>query len=160
MKQDQIAGKGSAMGRKAREIFLSKIVGQSALLRAEVRKVPLYANSDDPVIITGETGTGKEIFAEAIHHCSPRAAGPLVAVNCAAIPPELVEDALFGHVAGAFTTGFRATKGFAEQAEGGTLFLDEVDCLSLAAQAKVLRFALDHTYQPIGAETPRQANLR
>ncbi|MFM8358849.1 MAG: sigma 54-interacting transcriptional regulator, partial [Verrucomicrobiota bacterium] len=115
---------------------LQHIVGRSPALLVELRKIPVMARCDSAVLIAGETGTGKEACARAIHYLGPRARHPFVAVNCGAIPPELVENELFGHDAGAFTGAASARAGLVEEASGGTLFLDEVDSLPLAAQVK------------------------
>jgi two-component system nitrogen regulation response regulator NtrX len=112
------------------------------------------------VLITGENGTGKELVARAIHRQSPRAKGPFVEVNCAAIPGELIESELFGHVKGSFTGAIGDRAGKFEQADGGTLFLDEVGDMSLAAQAKVLRVLQDNVVTRIGGSKPTQVDVR
>ncbi len=112
------------------------------------------------MLILGETGTGKELCAQAIHYLSPRAAHPCVAVNCGAIPLDLVESELFGHLKGAFTNAHNARDGLVAEAEGGTLFLDDIDCLPLAAQAKLLRFLQEREYRPLGAARVRRADVR
>ena len=112
------------------------------------------------MLVTGETGTGKELFARAIHHLSARRHAPFVAVDCGAIPDQLFENELFGHVRGAFTDAHRDQRGQAPLADGGTLFLDEIDALSLPAQSKLLRFLQDHTFRPLGGDRNERANVR
>jgi len=104
------------------------------------------------VLIVGETGSGKELFARAIHSLGPRRNFPFVPVDCAAIPELLFESELFGHLRGAFTDASHDRKGLAAVAEGGTLFLDEIDALSLRSQAKLLRFLEERSYRPLGSE--------
>ena len=136
------------------------LIGRSpAFLRATAR-IPRLAACDAGVLILGETGTGKEVCAQAIHYRSARAAGPWVAINCGAIPQELVEDELFGHVRGAYTHAHSHRSGLVAEAEHGTLLLDEVDALPAAAQAKLLRFLQDKQYRPVGCSTVRQADVR
>ena len=113
-----------------------------------------YAPNGLPVLITGETGVGKEVTARLIHKRSPYAAGPLMAVNCAAIPADLLESEIFGHERGAFTGADRLHRGYAERAQGGTLFLDEIGDMPLALQAKILRLIEDRSFFRIGGEKP------
>ena len=138
----------------------SRLIGNAAAFLKVVRRVPAMAASDASMLLLGETGTGKEVCAQAIHYSSPRARGPWVAINCAAIPPELVEDELFGHVRGAYTHAVGARHGLVHEAEGGTLFLDEIDSMPLAAQAKLLRFLQDKQYRMVGASPTHTANVR
>jgi two-component system, NtrC family, response regulator GlrR len=121
--------------------------------------LPLMARSNESVLITGETGTGKELCARALHYLSPRAGKPFLPVNCGAIPNELFESELFGHARGAFTGAWAAQRGFIAEAEGGTLFLDEVEALSLGCQVKLLRFLEDHTYHTLGSSRLRHADV-
>jgi two-component system NtrC family response regulator/two-component system response regulator HydG len=118
------------------------------------------ALTDATVLITGESGTGKDLFAEAIHHYSPRATGPLVALNCAGIPENLLEAELFGYEPGAFTDAKRSKAGRFQIAEGGTLFLDEIGEMSPTAQAKLLRVLENHTIDPLGDTRSRKVNIR
>jgi two-component system NtrC family response regulator/two-component system response regulator HydG len=118
------------------------------------------ASSDATVLISGESGTGKELFAEAIHRESPRAAGPLVALNCAGIPENLLEAELFGYESGAFTDAKRAKPGRFQMAEGGTLFLDEIGEMSSMAQAKLLRVLENHTIDPLGDTRSHKVDIR
>ena len=138
------------------------MVAESHQIQGVMDLVRRVAQSPDaPVLILGETGTGKELIAAAVHYQSPLYRGPLVAVNCAALPKDLIESELFGYEAGAFT-GARAggKQGLVEQAEGGTLFLDEVGDLPLEAQAKLLRFLDRGQYYKVGGTRPGQAKVR
>jgi len=136
------------------------LIGSSAPFVKQVVKLPIVAGSDASVLLLGETGTGKEVFARTIHYLSPRASRPLVAVNCGAIPIELMESELFGCVRGAYTSAHVARHGLVQEAEGGTLFLDEIDSLPLGAQAKLLRFLHDREYRPVGASHACHADVR
>src|SRR6185295_7464251 len=112
------------------------------------------------VLITGESGTGKELAARSLHAGSARAGKPFVAVNCAAIPPNLVESELFGHAKGAFTGATTSRLGRFAQADGGTIFLDEIGEMELAVQAKLLRLIQDGELYPVGEETPHKIDVR
>ncbi|MBO0798113.1 MAG: sigma-54-dependent Fis family transcriptional regulator [Blastocatellia bacterium] len=142
------------------EPYLSAMIGESPTFVSEVSKIPLIAKSESFVLITGETGTGKELFARAIHDLSPRAHKPYIPVNCGAIPIELVENELFGHERGAFTGAGSSLPGLVEAADGGTLFLDEVNSLPLPAQAKLLRFLEEREYRPLGSSKIIKADVR
>jgi two-component system response regulator GlrR len=136
------------------------LVGESpAFLRclALVRK---YAACHATVLVQGETGTGKELAARAIHYLGGRSEYPFIPVNCGAIPETLVENELFGHAPGAFTDARDARCGVIADAEGGTLFLDEVEALSFRGQVALLRFLQDRQYRPLGARRPLTANVR
>jgi len=136
------------------------LLGSSAKFlqtRAQIAKV---AAVDATVLITGETGTGKEMAARAIHYYGTRKDQPFIPVNCGAIPEALIESELFGHERGAFTDAKSASPGLVSEADGGTLFLDEIDALSLKAQAAILRFLQDNTYRRVGSGVQRQANVR
>jgi DNA-binding NtrC family response regulator len=117
------------------------------------------ARTQHTVMITGETGTGKELSARAIHHLSRRRDFPFIAVDCAAFPDHLFENEMFGHARGAFTDAHRDQRGLIAMAEGGTLFLDEINSLSATSQAKLLRFLQEHTYRPLGADRFVQADV-
>ena len=136
------------------------IVGSSFAIRAVTEKIELVAKTPARVLITGENGTGKELVAQAIHANSPRAKAPFVEVNCAAIPSELIESELFGHMKGSFTGAVQDRSGKFEQANGGTLFLDEIGDMSLAAQAKVLRVLQDGVVTRIGGAKTVQVDVR
>ena len=136
------------------------MLGTSPAFQRALAQLPALAGCDASVLLSGETGTGKEVFAQAIHYASSRAAGPWVAVNCAAIPADLMEDELFGHVRGAYTHAHTARNGLVAEAEGGTLLLDEIDALPLAAQAKLLRFLQNKEYRRVGCDKVRRANVR
>lgn len=139
---------------------LKQLVGESPLFLAEMRKIPLVAKCDSSVLITGETGTGKELFARAVHYLSPRSDKPFISVNCGAIPVDLVENELFGHTRGAYTGADSQQDGLISEAEGGTLFLDEIDCLPLASQVKLLRLLQEREYRKIGSPKSHAADVR
>jgi two-component system nitrogen regulation response regulator NtrX len=137
-----------------------EIVGKSFAIRSLIEKIERVADTTARVLITGENGTGKELVARALHRQSARARKPFVEVNCAAIPGELIESELFGHMKGSFTGAVQDRAGKFEQADGGTLFLDEVGDMSLAAQAKVLRVLQDADVTRIGGTKPRKVDVR
>ncbi len=136
------------------------VIAQSPLMQAIFRDTSLIAPSESRVLITGESGVGKEILAEVIHAWSPRAAGPLVKVNCAAIPETLLESELFGHEKGSFTGAVAQRIGRFETANGGTIFLDEIAEMSPHLQAKLLRVAQDGRFQRIGSNAEIRVNAR
>ncbi|HTN53483.1 MAG TPA: sigma-54 dependent transcriptional regulator [Anaeromyxobacter sp.] len=136
------------------------LVGASPALEAVLRQVRKVAPQKTTVLLEGESGTGKELVARAIHELSPRAPFPFVAVNCGAIPAELIESELFGHVRGAFTDARRDKKGLAAEADGGTLFLDEIGELPLGLQVKLLRFLQEEEVRPVGDVHARQVDVR
>jgi two-component system nitrogen regulation response regulator NtrX len=137
-----------------------EIVGRSYAIKALLDKIEKVAPSPARVLITGENGTGKELVARAMHRLSPRANGPFVEVNCAAIPSELIESELFGHMKGSFTGAVQDRAGKFELASGGTLFLDEIGDMSLAAQAKVLRVLEDGVVTRIGGSKSISVDVR
>lgn len=137
-----------------------EIVGRSFAIRSLLERIERVASSQARVLITGENGTGKELVARAIHRGSPRARKPFVEVNCAAIPGELIESELFGHMKGSFTGAVSDRAGKFEQAHGGTLFLDEIGDMSPNAQAKVLRVLQDGVVTRIGGNKPVQVDVR
>jgi two-component system NtrC family response regulator len=136
------------------------IIGSSAHMNHCFDQLAQAASSVAPVLIFGETGTGKELFARAIHENSPRSSGSFVVVDCAALPDTLVESALFGYKKGAFTGADCDTDGLIAQADGGTLFLDEVGELPLVLQKAFLRVLQEHRYRPIGSGTELHSNFR
>jgi two-component system response regulator PilR (NtrC family) len=147
-------------GHAPRRHALERLVGESTTMhqvRALVQKV---ARSMAPVLVQGESGTGKELVARAIHDCSPRAPGPFVAVNCGAIPENLLESEFFGYRKGAFTGATDDRDGFFQAAQGGTLFLDEIGDLPLAMQSKLLRVIQERAVRPIGAVSEVPVNVR
>ena len=136
------------------------LVGESAVFRDAVRPVSAVARSDATVLITGETGTGKELAAHAIHYLSPRAAYPFCPVNCGSLPDSLLQDELFGHEAGAFTDARTRRAGLLHESRNGTLFLDEVDALTPRAQVALLRLLQDRTFRPLGSSRLEQVDVR
>jgi DNA-binding NtrC family response regulator len=153
-------GRVDAQTLLASELCLAELVGRDAAFLRAVEQTPTFAATNAPVLITGETGTGKELFARAIHALSKRRHGPFIPVDCAGLPEQLAENELFGHSRGAFTDAHAPQRGLAALAEGGTLFLDEIDALSLANQAKLLRFLQEGTYRALGAESFTRADVR
>jgi two-component system nitrogen regulation response regulator NtrX len=137
-----------------------EIVGSSKAIRQVIERLEKVAPTPARVLITGQNGTGKELVARAIHALSPRAAGPFVEVNCAAIPSELIESELFGHVKGSFTGAFADRAGKFELADGGTLFLDEIGDMSLSAQAKVLRALQEGVISRVGSGKTLTVDVR
>lgn len=138
----------------------SPIIGSSPAVLKALRTLYKLAPIEHPILLRGETGTGKELFARTLHAWSPRARAPFVAVNCAAIPSGLAESELFGHVKGAFTSAHRDRDGAFARADGGTLFLDEVGELALDLQAKLLRALECKSVRPVGAENERRVDVR
>jgi transcriptional regulator with GAF, ATPase, and Fis domain len=137
-----------------------EIIGRGPAIRNTLEQIDLVAPTEATVLIQGESGTGKELVAREIHKRSRRAAGPLVKVNCAAIPSELYESEFFGHARGAFTGALRDRAGRFEVADGGTLFLDEVGEIPLLLQSKLLRVLQEGTYERVGEEQPRRVDVR
>ena len=136
------------------------LIGESPQFRQVLEHLRQWAAVDATVLLCGETGTGKELAARAVHYCSARSAGPFVPLNCGAVPDSLFEAELFGHARGAYTDAKGDSRGLAGLAEGGTLFLDEIDSLSARAQAAILRFVQDRSYRPVGATRFHQADVR
>lgn len=142
------------------KIGLSQLIGESPTFLAEIRKIPIMARREANVLISGETGTGKEVCARAIHYLSSSAMRPFVPVNCGAIPADLVENELFGHERGAYTGAGTSQRGVIAAAEGGMLFLDEIDSLPLLAQVKLLRFLQEKEFRPLGSNQITKAAVR
>lgn len=137
-----------------------RIIGNSVPMKALRQQLAIAAPTNGRVLIFGESGSGKELVAHALHHQSLRSSAPFVEVNCAAIPDELIESELFGHVKGAFTGATQSKIGKLEKADGGTLFLDEVGDMSLKTQAKVLRALEEQRFEPVGSSSPVSVDVR
>ncbi|MBN2022327.1 MAG: sigma 54-interacting transcriptional regulator [Pirellulales bacterium] len=150
----------SLLLRLGRQSLGDTIVGTGTGLATVIERVDLVARSDAPVLIFGETGTGKELIARTIHMRSPRAEGPVLRVNCGAIPTELIDSELFGHERGAFTGAVESRKGWFERADGGTLFLDEIGELPPAAQVRLLRILQDGWLERVGGQQPIHVDVR
>ncbi|TYO65269.1 sigma-54-dependent Fis family transcriptional regulator [Bradyrhizobium hipponense] len=146
--------------RETREFGLAELVGNHPAFLRTIEQIPLVARNDSPVLITGETGTGKELCARAIHRLSARSDLPFIPVDCSAFPEHLFETEMFGHARGAFTDAHRDQMGLVALAGSGTLFLDEVDALPIAFQSKLLRLLQEHTYRPIGSERFVKAEVK
>ena len=146
--------------KKAHKAQSHTIVGESEAIRDILSMVETVAPTEARVLVTGANGAGKELVARQIHNGSPRAEGPFVEVNCAAIPGELIESELFGHEKGAFTSAVSQRKGKFEQAQGGTLFLDEIGDMSANAQAKVLRALQEHKISRVGSDKDIAVDVR
>ena len=160
LKRKQDAGANSINRTTESPRELSLLVGESETFLNAIAKVGLLAQSKAPVVISGETGSGKELLARAIHYQSARKRNPFIPVNCGALPDDLFENELFGHLKGAYTSASTAECGLIAEAEGGTLFLDEIDALSPAAQIKLLRFLQSGEYRPLGSSRSLVANVR
>ncbi|MFN7980991.1 MAG: sigma 54-interacting transcriptional regulator [Vicinamibacterales bacterium] len=136
------------------------LVGSNEAFLAELRKIPVVAACEANVLIFGETGTGKELCAQAIHNASARRLKPFVPINCGAIPHDLIENELFGHERGAFTGASHGRPGLVQDANGGTLFLDEINSLPMSAQVKLLRVLQDGSFRPLGSNRVQHVDLR
>jgi two-component system response regulator GlrR len=157
---EHVRKKKSLTERLKERIGLRQIIGSSPVFLAEQQKVPFVANCDSSVLLLGETGTGKEMFARSIHYLGPRAGKPFTPVNCGAIPGDLLENELFGHAKGAYTNAAAASNGLIQETDGGTLFLDEIDSLTTAAQVKLLRFLQEKEYRQLGSAKTLRADVR
>ena len=136
------------------------LIGASQNFLGVKSKIPLLSRSRSTVLISGETGTGKELFARALHYSGERKGKPFVPVNCAALPEHLLENELFGHSKGAFTGALVEKHGLFHEADGGTLFLDEINSLSLVAQSKLLRVLQDQEFRPLGSTKSRSVDVK
>lgn len=136
------------------------IVGESPAIQKVFSLLAKLTRADIPVLVLGESGTGKELIASALHKYSPRRKKKLIAVNCAAIPSNLLEAEIFGHVKGSFTGAYKDRKGYAEAADGGVLFLDEIAEIAYDLQAKLLRFLQDGEIRAVGSNVTKQVNVR
>ena len=158
LRQRQLERANAEMSAELKEEY--EMVGASVAMRALRKQIAVVAPTDGRVLISGESGAGKELVARAIHAQSRRAAAPFIEVNSAAIPEELIESELFGHVKGAFTGATAVKKGKFELADGATLFLDEVSDMSANVQAKVLRVLEEQRFEPVGSNTPINVDVR
>jgi len=158
--EDTESSKIALDNSELRDRGLPRIVGNSAALRRVLEMVRIVAPADATVLITGETGTGKELIAEAIHKCSNRSSGPFVKVNCAAIPAGLLESELFGHERGAYTGAVARGIGRFERANRGTLFLDEIGDLPLELQPKILRVIQERQFERLGSSATLHTDVR
>ena len=158
--EDDGSGDESLALEEEAEPAFKGIIGRSLALRTLLKQVAVVAPTDSTVLITGETGTGKELIAQAIHDSSPRRSGPLIKVNCGAIPENLFESEFFGHARGAFTGALRDKPGRFELAHGGTLFLDEIGELPPAMQSKLLRVLQEQEIERVGEIRTRKVNVR
>jgi len=136
------------------------LIGMSQCFLKTTAMIPVLSMSKSTVLVTGETGTGKELFARAIHYCGERRSKPFVPVNCAALPDLLIENELFGHSKGAFTGALIEKPGLLHEADRGTLFLDEIDSLSLSVQSKLLRLLQDQEFRPLGSTKSQTIDVK
>ncbi|MGA1867903.1 MAG: sigma-54 interaction domain-containing protein [bacterium] len=160
MQEAAEADKRSLLNRLGRRAIGDTIVGEQTGLRSVMERVKLVAKSDTPTLIFGETGSGKELVARAIHYQSGRAHNPFIRVNCGAIPPELIDSELFGHEKGAFTNAIKTRRGWFERADKGTLFLDEIGDLPPAAQVRMLRILQDGWLERVGGHEQIHVDVR
>ena len=160
LKQSESNSGGNTLLKESVALTRNGLIGESTSFLEEIRKLRLLARCDVTVMICGETGTGKELAARAIHYLSSRSDQPFVPVDCGAIPPGLAESEMFGHERGAFTGAVNKHRGLVAAAEHGALFLDEVDALSLSVQAKLLRLLQEREYRPLGSSDTRKADVR
>ncbi|MDP1566503.1 MAG: sigma-54 dependent transcriptional regulator, partial [Polaromonas sp.] len=161
-KADNEPGPAASRSGKSRDgaLTLQRLVGESAVMQAVKARIIKVAGSMAPVLIQGESGTGKELVARAVHDCSHRAAGPFVAVNCGAIPENLLEAEFFGARKGAYTGSTQDRQGYFQAAKGGTLFLDEIGDLPLAMQSKLLRAIQERVVRPLGSAQEDTVDVR
>ncbi len=160
LREAALAENQALLTRLSRQSIVESIVGERGGLRAVMERVAQVASTDVPVLLLGETGSGKEVVARALHERSRRHAGPMVRVNCGAIPSELIDSELFGHERGSFTGAVATKKGWFERADGGTLLLDEVGELPLAAQVRLLRIVQEGTLERVGGQRTLSVDVR
>lgn len=140
--------------------WTGELIGTSRCFLQVTGMIPLLSTSKSTVLLSGETGTGKELFARALHYSGERRGKPFVPVNCAALPEHLIENELFGHSKGAFTGAFMEKPGLFHEADGGTLFLDEINSFSMAVQSKLLRVLQDQEFRPLGSTKSRTVDVK
>jgi len=161
LKQSALARQNAVLKRElSRSYPVHGMVGNCASMQTVFQRIQKVAPTDTTVLVLGESGTGKELVARAVHENSPRRDGPIISVNCAAIPEGLIESELFGHEKGAFTGAVSTQHGLVEAAADGTLFLDEIGELPIAAQARLLRVLQEGEIRRVGAAHPRKVNIR
>ncbi len=161
LRQKQLISENLFLRREIHKRYdFGNIIGESEEIKKTLAEVKKIANAKSNVLILGETGTGKELIARAIHYNSNRSSMPFIPINCSAIPENLLESELFGHVKGAFTGAVISKKGLFEEANGGTVFLDEIADLSLRLQAKLLRVLEDQEIRPVGGNQSHKINIR
>ncbi|MGK9369334.1 sigma-54-dependent transcriptional regulator [Melioribacter sp. Ez-97] len=160
MEHKDLIVKNKILSSKVSQAYAGSIVGESEAIKDVIRLAEKAARSDSNILLEGETGTGKELFAEFIHKNSERASKPFVAINCASLPDQLIESELFGYEKGAFTDAKTSKQGLVEIADGGTLFLDEIGELSLTLQPKLLRFLENGEFRRIGGVSNLKSNVR
>jgi len=161
LRQRRLEAENSLLRREiAWDYDFSNIIGESPALRTIIEEVRKIADTRSNVLLLGETGTGKELFARVIHHSSARRDMPFVPINCSAIPETLLESELFGHVKGAFTGAVVSKKGLFEEADGGTVFLDEIGDISSSLQVKLLRVLEDQLIRPVGSTKAEKVDIR
>lgn len=159
-KKERLAEVSAAKENLKRKFSMNRILGESTVVQEIRRQIRCISECDASVLITGESGSGKEPAARGIHYLSPRSGKPFVPVNCGAIPETLFENELFGHIKGAFTDAGYNQSGLVKEAEGGTIFLDEVGVISPYIQVKLLRLLQDREYKPLGDSRYRSAEVR
>lgn len=158
--RNELVQETKVLKKKLNKVKSANIIGESKAIHQVIEVIDKVAATDARVLITGGNGSGKELVARQIHEKSPRSKGPMIEVNCAAIPSELIESELFGHEKGAFTSAHKQRKGNFENANGGTLFLDEIGDMSLSAQAKVLRALQENKITRVGGEKEIKVDVR
>ena len=160
MDKKELVQETKVLKKKLNKVKSANIIGESKAIKDVINVIDKVAATDARVLVTGGNGSGKELVARQIHEKSSRAKSPLIEVNCAAIPAELIESELFGHEKGAFTSAHKQRKGNFENANGGTLFLDEIGDMSLSAQAKVLRALQENRITRVGGEKEIKVDVR